>query len=82
MTEQIATAIGKPLRFEAVSDEYERRAMTKGGAPAAIIDAHISIYRSIREGRMAKVTDNVENVLRRKPLSFAQWVQENAAAFR
>jgi uncharacterized protein YbjT (DUF2867 family) len=82
MTEQIATAIGKPLRFEAVSDEYERRAMTKGGAPAAIIDAHISIYRSIREGRMAKVTDTVENVLRRKPFSFAEWVQENAAAFR
>jgi len=82
MTEQIAAAIGKPLRFEAVSEEYERQKMTTGGAPAAIIDAHISIYRSIREGRMARVTDNVENVLHRKPLSFAQWVQENAAAFR
>jgi (4-alkanoyl-5-oxo-2,5-dihydrofuran-3-yl)methyl phosphate reductase len=82
MTEQIAAAIGKPLRFEAVSDEYERQKMTKGDAPEPIIDAHISIYRSIREGRMAKVTDNVENVLRRKPLSFAQWVQENAATFR
>jgi (4-alkanoyl-5-oxo-2,5-dihydrofuran-3-yl)methyl phosphate reductase len=82
MTEQISAAIGKPLGFEAVSGEYERQKMTSGGAPAAIIDAHISIYNSIREGRLAKVTDNVENVLRRKPFSFAQWVQENAAAFR
>jgi (4-alkanoyl-5-oxo-2,5-dihydrofuran-3-yl)methyl phosphate reductase len=81
MTEQIAAAIGKPLRFEAVSDEHERQKMAKGGALVAIIDAHISIYRSIREGRMARVTDNVENVLRRKPLSFAQWAQENPAAF-
>jgi (4-alkanoyl-5-oxo-2,5-dihydrofuran-3-yl)methyl phosphate reductase len=82
MTAQIATATGKPLRFEAVSDEYERQEMTKRGAPLAIIDAHISIYRSIREGRLAKVTDNVEGILLRKPLSFAQWAQENAAAFR
>jgi (4-alkanoyl-5-oxo-2,5-dihydrofuran-3-yl)methyl phosphate reductase len=82
MTERIATAIGKPLRFESVSDEYERQQMTKGGAPVPIIDAHISIYSSIREGRLAKVTDNVEAILHRKPHSFAQWVQENAAAFR
>jgi (4-alkanoyl-5-oxo-2,5-dihydrofuran-3-yl)methyl phosphate reductase len=82
MTKQISAAIGKPLRFEAVSDEYERQEMTRGGAPAAIIDAHISIYSSIREGRLAKVTHNVESVLNRKPFSFAQWVQENAAAFR
>ena len=82
MTEQIATVVGKPLRFEAVSDRYEREQMTKGGAPLPIIDAHISIYSSIREGLLAKVTDNVEAVLHRKPHSFAQWVQENTAAFR
>ena len=82
MTEQIATVVGKPLRFEAVSDDYEHQQMTKGGASLAIIDAHISIYRSIREGRLAKVTDNVEAILHRKPRSFAQWLQENAAAFR
>ena len=43
--------------------------------------AHLSIYRAIREGRLATVTDTVQRVLARKPITFDQWVQENAAAF-
>jgi len=42
----------------------------------------LSIYRAIREGRLAAVTDTVERVLGRKAIPFHQWVQENAAAFR
>jgi uncharacterized protein YbjT (DUF2867 family) len=81
MTAQLGGAIGKPIRFESISEEQERQQMLQHGAPAAIVDAHISIYSSIREGRLATVTDNVERVLHRKPLIFAQWAQQNAAAF-
>jgi hypothetical protein len=48
---------------------------------AEIVAAHLSIYRAIREGRLAVVTDTVERVLGRKAITFARWVQENAAAF-
>jgi len=46
-----------------------------------MIDAHISIYRAIREGRLASVTSEVERVLGRKPTSFDRWLQQNASAF-
>jgi uncharacterized protein YbjT (DUF2867 family) len=81
MTAQLAVAIGKPLRFEAVSEKQEQREMLQAGVPAEIVAAHLSIYRAIREGRLARVTDNVERILHRKPRSFAEWAQENASAF-
>jgi uncharacterized protein YbjT (DUF2867 family) len=82
MTAKIAAAIGKPLRCETISDDEERRLMTAWGDPPEVVAAHLSIYRAIREGRLATVTNTVERVLARKPLTFDHWVQENAAAFR
>jgi (4-alkanoyl-5-oxo-2,5-dihydrofuran-3-yl)methyl phosphate reductase len=82
MTAKIAAAIGKPLRCEIISDEEERRLMTPWGVPPEVVAAHLSIYRAIREGRLATVTDTVERVLGRKPLTFDHWVQENATVFR
>lgn len=82
MTAKIADAIGKPLRFEPISEEEVRRQMAGAGDSVQEIAAHLSIYRAIREGRLAKVTDTVERILARKPITFDQWIRENAAAFR
>jgi uncharacterized protein YbjT (DUF2867 family) len=82
MIAKIAAAIDKPLRCETISDEEERSLMTAWGDPPEVIAAHLSIYRAIREGRLAIVTDTVERVLGREPLAFDHWVQENVAAFR
>lgn len=81
MTGKIGAAIGKTLRFQAISDEEERGKMIDSGDPAEIVAAHLSIYRAIREGRLATVTDTVERVLERKAITFDQWVRENAAVF-
>jgi hypothetical protein len=82
MTATLAAAIGRPLTFRPISEEQERQQMTESGDSAEIIAAHMSIYRAIREGRLAAVTDNVERVLGRKPIAFDQWARENAEAFR
>jgi len=82
MAAKIAAASGKPIRFEAISEEEERRRMAAWEDSPAMIDAHISIYRAIREGRLATVTHEVERVLGRKPGNFDHWLQQNAAAFR
>ncbi|HTZ47106.1 MAG TPA: NAD(P)H-binding protein [Verrucomicrobiae bacterium] len=78
MAAKIAAAIQKPIRFEAISEEQERSRMAKWEESSAMIDAHISIYRAIREGRLAAVTHEVERVLRRKPNSFDHWLHRNA----
>lgn len=76
MASQIGEAIGKTIGFEEISDDEARPDV--GDAYA---DALVDIWRAVREGRLATVTDGVQRVLGREPVTFGQWVSENAEAF-
>lgn len=80
-TDKIGAAIGRRLRFEAISDEEAGQRYAARSASAAETEAHVRLWRAIREGHLARVTDTVERVLGRKPLTLDQWAIENAAAF-
>jgi uncharacterized protein YbjT (DUF2867 family) len=82
MAAKIGAAIGKPVGFEAISEAEVRQRMTESGDSEEMVVAHLAIYRAIREGRLATVTDNVERVLGRKPMTFDRWAQEQVEAFR
>lgn len=82
MAAKIGAAIGRSLVYQAVSDDDVRRQQTAWGEPPAMVEAHVSIYRAIREGRLAGVTGNVERVLGRRPIAFDRWIAQNAGAFR
>jgi (4-alkanoyl-5-oxo-2,5-dihydrofuran-3-yl)methyl phosphate reductase len=82
MTAKIGAAIGRELRFQAISDEEARAQQIAWNAPPALVVARLSIFRAIREGRLAAVTDTVERVTGRQPIPFDQWARENAAAFQ
>jgi uncharacterized protein YbjT (DUF2867 family) len=82
MAAKIETVIGKPIRFQPISEEEARKQQVAWGAPAELVEARLSILRAIREGRLATVTDTVEQVLGRKAITFDQWASENADAFR
>ena len=45
-------------------------------------DALVDIWRAIREGRLATVSDGVKQVTGRKPIPFPRWAEENADAFQ
>jgi hypothetical protein len=62
---------------EAISDDEARP-----GGGSAFADALVDIWRAVREGRLATVTDEVRRVLGRAPKSFDLWVEENADAFK
>jgi uncharacterized protein YbjT (DUF2867 family) len=81
MAGKIAAAIGRTVAFEAISEEEERRQQVAWGATAPLIEARLGIFRAIREGRMAAVTDTVERVTGREPITFDEWARGNAAAF-
>lgn len=81
-TDKIGAAIGKRLRFETISDEEAGQRYATRSASAAETEAHVALWRAIREGRLAKVTDTLEQVLGRRPLTLDEWAIENAAAFR
>jgi (4-alkanoyl-5-oxo-2,5-dihydrofuran-3-yl)methyl phosphate reductase len=81
MTAKVGAAIGRPLRFQPIPEAEARSQHLAWDAPASLVEARLSIFRAIREGRLAEVTDQVERVLGHKPIAFDQWAQENANAF-
>jgi uncharacterized protein YbjT (DUF2867 family) len=82
MTAKIGAAIGRPLGFRVISDEEARKQQIAWAAPEPMVEARLSIFRAIREGRLAAMTDTVERVLGRKPIPFDRWAEQNAGAFR
>jgi uncharacterized protein YbjT (DUF2867 family) len=82
MAATIGRAIGKPVGFEEISDRqaYTRAVEWAGKGP--YVDALVDIWRAVREGRLDTLTDGVEQVTGRKPISFDRWAAENAASFQ
>ena len=81
MAAKIGAAIGKPIQSQSITEEDVRQQQVSWGASAPLVEARLSIFRAIREGRLANVTDTVERVLGRKPITFDQWASENRDAF-
>ena len=82
VTTRIGAAIHKPLRFEPISDEEARQRYSRISGSAEETEAHVALWRAIREGRLATVNDNVQRVLGRKAVALDQWLNENAVAFQ
>lgn len=78
----IGGAIGKRVRFEDISDQQAYAGVVRWAGKGAYADALVDIWRAVREGRLATVSDGVQQVLGRKPISFARWAEENANAFQ
>jgi uncharacterized protein YbjT (DUF2867 family) len=82
MVAKISVRLGKPLRYEVLSDEEERRQLIGRNRSAHMVEALVSVFRAVREGRMARLTDTVERVLGREPLSFDEWLERHAGVFQ
>ena len=85
MEEQVAILseiVGKPIVFVRISDDAAREGMLKAGMPPVMVEALVEISGAQRTGTASEPLPTVEQVLGRKPLTWADWVRENAAAFR
>jgi uncharacterized protein YbjT (DUF2867 family) len=82
VTAKIGAAIGKPLVFQPISDQEARERYSRISGSEEETEAHVALWRAIRDERLATVTDNVERILGRKPIALDQWLLENAGAFR
>jgi hypothetical protein len=78
----IGRIIGKTLNYQPISDDEARVRYSKFSGSPEETEAHVSLWRAIRQGRLATVTDCVERVLRRKPITLEEWAVENISAFR
>jgi uncharacterized protein YbjT (DUF2867 family) len=75
----LAAVLGRPLRYEPLSDEQARVEMAPD-TPAPYIDAFFRFY-SGGEFDDSPVLDTVAQLTGRPPRSFAQWARAHADAF-
>jgi (4-alkanoyl-5-oxo-2,5-dihydrofuran-3-yl)methyl phosphate reductase len=81
-TATIAKVIGEPLTFQPISDDEARERYSRISGSPEETGAHVTLWRAIREGRLAAVTHEAERILGRKPIPLSQWASENAGSFR
>jgi uncharacterized protein YbjT (DUF2867 family) len=82
MAATIGGAIGKRVRFEEISDQQAYAGVVRWAGKGPYADALVDIWRAVRGGRLATVSDGVKRVLGRKAISFKTWAEENAEAFQ
>jgi uncharacterized protein YbjT (DUF2867 family) len=82
MAATIGGAIGKPVQYEELSDQQAFASVVAWAGEGPYADALVDIWRAVREGRLATVSDGVKQVTAREPIPFDQWAEENADAFQ
>src|ERR1700712_3469122 len=76
VAETISRAEGREVRFhhETLEEAYESR--RKWAAPDWQNDAWVSTYTAIAAGEMAAVSDDVRRLTGRRPMSLADWLEQ------
>lgn len=82
MAAAIGGTIGKRVRFEEISDHQAYADVVRWTGKGPYADALVDIWRAVREGRLATVSDGVRQVLERKAIPFDRWAEENSEAFQ
>lgn len=80
-TDIIGEAIGKPLSYQVISDEQARERYSRISGSPEETEAHVALWRAIRDGRLAATTECVERLLGKKPIALRQWASENVRSF-
>jgi uncharacterized protein YbjT (DUF2867 family) len=73
--------LGREIRFIDLAPAQLKPALLTAGVPEWSADALLDLQRLYREGKAAIVTREVEQILGRKPISFAQFSRDYKHAF-
>jgi len=80
--EIISKELGKKINYVNISDEDARKAMKGIGMEDWLIDGMMELYGIIKDGHAAQITNTVEQIVGKKPISFSQFAKEYAEFFR
>jgi uncharacterized protein YbjT (DUF2867 family) len=81
VTEIISKEIGRKISYIDTEEEDARKAMESMGVEDWLIDAILEDFYNTKVGNRSKTTNAVEQILGRKPTSFAQFVRDYANSF-
>ena len=81
-TEILASVLNKPIRYFDIAPEAFAEKMKNNGVPQFLADGLKEVMEGVRSGRVAIVTQNVEQVTGRTPGSFEDWCRRQKGAFQ
>ena len=76
VAETLSQATGKTVTYQPLTDEQFQAGMTSAGAPAAYVTLMTGLYEGVRAGQTEAVTDTVEGVTGRPPISLEQFARD------
>ncbi len=76
----LSDVAGKPIRYEATTDDAFIAMLTGAGVPADYAGFLASIFYPVREGWTARVTGDVEKLTGRKPIGLVDYARDHRAA--
>ncbi|GAA0918102.1 SDR family oxidoreductase [Streptomyces thermoalcalitolerans] len=79
-TEQLGRVLGRPLRFEELTEEQARAHLSRRH-PEELVEALLSSARRQMAGAKARVENTVAEVTGRPARTFAEWAHDHAHAF-
>lgn len=82
VTDILSGAAGKKITYMPLSEEAACAALKKAGVASELIERWTKFYRLVRQGQCETVTHQVESVLGRPAITFAQYAKDFAQAWR
>jgi uncharacterized protein YbjT (DUF2867 family) len=82
VTRIISEVSGRQIQYHALTEEAMLQGARDQGMPGGAVQYMGVLYGAVRSGWLAAVTDDVENVTGRPPISFGDFAQKNAAAWK
>ena len=73
VAEAISQATGKAVTYQEVSEAQFQEGMTTAGVPEGYVTLMTGLYRAVRAGHSETVTDTVEQVTGRAPITLEQF---------
>jgi uncharacterized protein YbjT (DUF2867 family) len=82
IAQAISRASGRTVQYVPIDEEAARRALEAAGLSPERTERLLGFYRLVREEFCAPVSSDVQTLLGRAPISFAQFASDNASCWR
>jgi uncharacterized protein YbjT (DUF2867 family) len=82
MAELLSNATGKNISYVSISEEESRAGMKEMGMDNWLINTISELSNYFKKGNAAQVSSAVEEVTRKKPITFSQFANDYAEVFR
>jgi uncharacterized protein YbjT (DUF2867 family) len=78
IAQQVSEVAGFEVQFHDLTTEQMEQALFGMGAPASSIGYMMWLFGLVREGKLAGVAQDIEQVLGRKPIAFREFAKKHA----